>query len=299
MKQELTNRTHFFKTEKIRFFGCFLLLLFSFSAFAQQDSTKIRKEANRFVNEAEDALAENNFPQAEANYRRAIAKDPANVAAKYNFGNAYYNKNKYGEAQERFKQAAEVATSKTEKHSAFHNLGNVFMNQKKYPEAIQAYKNALRSNPTDDESRYNLALAKKMWEKEQENQQNDQNDDQEQNDENQDDKEQDGEGGDQEKNEGDQSEEGDQGDQKENDKQEGEDKKDEEGKPKEPKNDKEGGEKDKQEQQPQQQQPSQGKLSPQQVKNLLEAMNNEEQKVQEKVNAQKVKGQPKRTEKDW
>ena len=30
-------------------------------------------------------------------------------------------------------------------------------------------------------------------------------------------------------------------------------------------------------------------MSPQQIKNLLEAMNNQEQKVQEKINAQKAK----------
>ena len=53
------------------------------------------------------------------------------------------------------------------------------------------------------------------------------------------------------------------------------------------------------EEHPQQQQPQQGQLSPQQIKNLLEAMNNQEQKVQEKINAQKVKGAKVQTDKDW
>ena len=43
----------------------------------------------------------------------------------------------------------------------------------------------------------------------------------------------------------------------------------------------------------------QGKLSPQQIKNLLEAMNNEENKVQEKMNASKTKGIKIETDKDW
>ncbi|MGB1371092.1 MAG: aerotolerance regulator BatC, partial [Flavobacteriaceae bacterium] len=43
----------------------------------------------------------------------------------------------------------------------------------------------------------------------------------------------------------------------------------------------------------------QGKLSPQQIKNLLEAMNNEENKVQEKMNASKTKGIKVETDKDW
>jgi len=40
-------------------------------------------------------------------------------------------------------------------------------------------------------------------------------------------------------------------------------------------------------------------LSPQQIKNLLEAMNNQEQKTQEKMNAEKQKGIPVKAEKDW
>ena len=46
-------------------------------------------------------------------------------------------------------------------------------------------------------------------------------------------------------------------------------------------------------------QPQQGKLSDQQIKSLLEAMNNQEQKVQEKMNAEKQKGIKVKTEKDW
>ena len=45
--------------------------------------------------------------------------------------------------------------------------------------------------------------------------------------------------------------------------------------------------------------PRQGQLSPQQVQSLLEAMNNQEKKVQDKVNAKKVKGVPVRGKKDW
>ena len=40
-------------------------------------------------------------------------------------------------------------------------------------------------------------------------------------------------------------------------------------------------------------------ISPQQLKNLLEAMNKEEKKVQDKVNKKKFKGNPKSNKKDW
>ena len=42
-----------------------------------------------------------------------------------------------------------------------------------------------------------------------------------------------------------------------------------------------------------------GQLSPQQVESLLEAMNNQEKKVQDKINAKKIKGAPARGKKDW
>ena len=46
-------------------------------------------------------------------------------------------------------------------------------------------------------------------------------------------------------------------------------------------------------------QPQVGKMSAQQIKQLLETMNNEEAKTQKKVNAQKVKGKKVQQEKDW
>tara|TARA_B110000285_G_scaffold112900_1_gene128171 strand:+ start:3616 stop:4272 length:657 start_codon:yes stop_codon:yes gene_type:complete len=143
-------------------FGC------SSAALNAQDADeklKELKEAQEFLSDASLALQEDAFPIAEADYRKAISLDPSNETGKYNLGTAYYGKNKNTEALNRFKQAASVATTKSEKHRAFHNLGNTLMNEKNYAEAVEAYKNALRNNPTDDESRYNLALAKDMLEK--------------------------------------------------------------------------------------------------------------------------------------
>jgi hypothetical protein len=90
--------------------------------------------------------------------------------------------------------------------------------------------------------------------------------------------------------EGDEKEDKDKGDQQDENK-EGDEKKDQ-GKPDEKKE----GEGDKEKQQ---QQPVPGQLSPQQIKNLLEAMNNEEKKVQDKINAKKQKGAQVKSNKDW
>jgi len=274
------------------FMSMALILCISMSISAQEDKQKEKdlKEAQSLMS---DAAMEESFVQAEGDYRTAISLAPESETAKYNLANTYYDTEKNSEAQQRFIQAAATAKTKPVKHKAYHNLGNTFMNEKKYDEAIESYKNALRNNPTDDETRYNLALAKKMKEEEDKNG-GEGDDDKEQNkDQNKDDqKEQDSEDGE------DKEEEGDEGDEKE-DKDKGEeedknkegDKENDEGKPDEQK------EGDNEKKQPQQ--PITGQLSPQQVKNLLEAMNNEEKKVQEKINAQKAKGAKVKSVKDW
>ena len=187
------------------FVGCF--------SFAQEEEKEKAKALNTSTNitwDANKALSEDKFVEAEVDYRKAISKSGDNVAAPFNLGNAYYNKETYSEAFGRFKEAGELASDKKSKHKAFHNMGNVFMKRKEYEKAVEGYKQALRNDPTDEETRYNLALAKELLKKEQDEQKDDKND------ENEDDKDK--------KDENKDKKEGDDGDQKDN---KDEDKKDE------------------------------------------------------------------------
>lgn len=61
--------------------------------------------------------------------------------------------------------------------SVFHNLGDISMQSKEYQKSVEAFKQSLRLNPKDDETRYNLALAQKLLENQQ-NENQDQNQDQ-------------------------------------------------------------------------------------------------------------------------
>lgn len=276
-----------------------IVFIFYFGSISAQEKSKeqikVEKEATNYLAEGGEILSEGNFPDAEVNYRKAIAINPSEEIGKYNLGNAYYNKAKNDEAMMRFKQAASIATSKPEKHKAFHNLGNTFMNAKDYQNAVEAYKNALRNNPADDETRYNLALAKEMLEKNppqggdgEDNKDQQEKEDQKEKQENKDNQNKDQEGDNEEKQDN-----KDQGDQK--DKNEGENEGEKE-QPKDPQKDQQGeGDQPKD----QKQQPVPGQMSPQQIKNLLEAMNNEEKKVQDKINVQKQKGAKVKATKDW
>lgn len=291
------ERTFFQNNKIFRIVMILCISIISLNSFAQQskEQTKELIAAQNYLSEAQQMLQKEKFPDAEANYRQAISLNPKDETAKYNLGAAYYGKEKNAEAMLRFKQAAVTATTKADKHRAFHNLGNTYMNEKKYTEAVESYKNALRNNPNDDETRYNLALAKDLLDKnppppEDQNDKNDDKNDDNKDQDNQDKQDQDDKNKDDDKgDEGDQKDDKDKGDQK--DKKDEGDKDKDEGKSDKPK-DSEG---DK----PQQQQPVPGQLSPQQVKSLLEAMNNEEKKTQEKINAEKQKGAKVKSDKDW
>ena len=234
------------------------------------------------------AIENNEFITAEVAYRKAIAIEENKATGSYNLGNAYYKNSKNEEALSRFVNAAKVATTKPQAHQAFHNLGNALMNQKEYSGAVEAYKNALRNNPSDDQSRYNLALAKDLLEK---NPPQEGEDDQEKEQDNQDKKDQQDKKDDKDKDQDQEKDPKDNQDPEDKKGDEQEDKKE----PQEPKDPKD--EQAKQDQQ--QQQPADGQLSPQQVKNLLESMNNQEKKVQDKINAKKQKGVKIKSEKDW
>ncbi|TXE12846.1 tetratricopeptide repeat protein [Seonamhaeicola algicola] len=280
-----------------------ILTLFVAVSFAQNNKENKQqllalKNANNYVYEG-NKVVNDDFVLAEMEYRKAIYENPNAIAGSYNLGNAYYKSGNLDEALYRLEQAVNNSTSKAEKHKAFHNIGNILMQNKKCTEAVEAYKNALRNNPTDDETRYNLALAKECAKNEQENKDQNEDDNNKENKEDQQEKDQNEDKNKNNENEGDNKDEQenkDEGDEKEK---EGDDKEDENGKPEDEKDDKgkQGDKKDDEKKQPPKPQP--GKMSPQQIKNLLEAMNNQEQKVQEKMNAEKQKGIKVKTDKDW
>ena len=273
----------------------FLLVLFSISSFSQDKEEQellAQKKANDLVYDANALVDNDDYVSAEMEYRKAISEQPNFAVGNYNLGNSYYKKGNFDEALYRHQQTAKHATSKDEKYRAFHNIGNILMQNKKCQEATEAFKNALRNNPSDNETRYNYALAKECA-KQQQDENKDQDEDKKDEEKDQEqEKEQE-----KEKEQEDEKKENKPEDEGEKDKKEGEDKEDEEGKPKDENEDKGKGEEDEKEEQKPEPQP--GQLSPQQIKNLLEAMNDQEQKVQDKMNEQKQKGRKIQTEKDW
>lgn len=225
------------------------------------------QEKDKTLPKANDEYAEKNFVEAESNYRISHSKFPKRTVAPFNLGNAIYKQNQVAEAKFAYATALKNTKSRVQRHKVFHNLGNVFMKEKNYTNAVEAYKNGLRNKPSDEETRYNYALAKKML-KDNPPPKDDKNKDKD----------------------------------KKDDKKDGEkDKKDNKNE-KDKKDDKGDKDKDKKDEKPKDEgkpKPLPGGISKQRTENLLDAVNNEEKKIQDKVNAQKVKGKPVQTEKDW
>ncbi len=151
-----------------------MLLIIGLSfAFA---TVQAQPTAHRYLRKGDKAYGFNEFTQAEENYRKALEKSES-ASGSYNLGNAIYQQERYEEAIPRYEASAQLLKEDLAKARAFHNLGNAYYQKNELEKSIEAYKNALRLNPSDMETKFNLAIAqRKLQQQEQE-----QNEDQEQN----------------------------------------------------------------------------------------------------------------------
>lgn len=147
-----------------RYFFLFVACLLSIAAMAQADRQFIRT-GNRYYRLQ-------NFAKAEAEYRKAVAVNGENAQALYNLGCALMMQQKDSIAVEQFQKAGSLEKSPLRKAKVYHNIGVVCQAHRIYGDAIKAYEESLRNNPSDDETRYNLALCKRLQKNQKKNQQN-------------------------------------------------------------------------------------------------------------------------------
>lgn len=150
----------------------YILLLIAVSAQAQTDRQSIR-QGNSFYHKKQ-------WAQAEVEYRKALAKNAENPQALYNLGCALMMQQKDSAAIQQYQKAIQVETNKLRRSKASHNIGVICQNHKMYGDAIKAYQQSLRDNPSDDETRYNLALCKHLNKNNQQNQNKEQKQDKKQ-----------------------------------------------------------------------------------------------------------------------
>ncbi len=159
---------------------------------AQRSDRSFVRKGNRMF---QDSL----FIKAEENYLKAVDTNPELMEGYYNLGNAYTAQQKPNEAIEQYRKTAnslegrkkeltdnpssnpkELERVKEDLSKTYHNTGVVYHMCEQYDKAVESYKQALRNNPQDDETRYNLILAQRMLDQQQQDQQQDQKDQQQQ-----------------------------------------------------------------------------------------------------------------------
>ncbi len=167
----------------LRYILILCLLPCSFAAFSQNSDRDCIRIGNKYFREKD-------FNKAETYYRKALDKNKS-LEAFYNLGNALTFQNKDSVAFAQYKNALEqVAETPEKKAYVYHNMGNMSYvvgrnlmkanspdASKSFAQAVELYKSALRCNPNDNETRYNLAMAQYMLKKNQQNQNNNQNQD--------------------------------------------------------------------------------------------------------------------------
>ncbi len=227
-------------------------------------------QVSRYIQKGNSLYGQQRYKEAAADYAKVVAKNPTYTPGLFNLGNSLYQQKQYDSSRKVMEATAKVAKDKGSKSAANYNIGNTYMSQQKWEEAVNSYKQTLRNNPQDADAKYNLSYAEQMLKKQQ-----------------QDDKDK----KDKDKKE-DKKDNKDNKDKNDKDKKDDKEKQDKDNKDQQDKDKKD--EQDKEQQQPKSQ-PS--KLSPQEAERLLNALQQEEKKLQDKM--KKEKGVPVKMQKDW
>lgn len=119
---------------------------------------------------ADTKLQKEEYSVAVNEYLKIQAKDPRNERLNYNLGIGLYRLGAFDNAAFNFQQSAQQASSPILKEKALYNLGNALFKQEDYENAIKAYEGALQIDPDDEDTKFNLELARKKLEQKNQNQ---------------------------------------------------------------------------------------------------------------------------------
>ena len=157
-----------------------LLLLVGGEVSAQQMKERglVRKGNRQFKREQ--------FEKSVDSYQRALQHDSTSFEAKYDLASALYRTERYEKAEKTLQGIVNDTTrTELERGEVAYNLGNTQFAQQKYKEALSSYRQAMRCNPNDEDAKFNYAFTKRLIQQQEQQQQS-----QDQNEQNKDNKEQ-------------------------------------------------------------------------------------------------------------
>ncbi|MCI4670663.1 MAG: tetratricopeptide repeat protein [Bacteroidia bacterium] len=137
------------------FFYMLLIICIPVLGMGQVFTPKVKT----YTREGNRSYKAGSFVDAEVSYKKALEEEAADFKARFNLGNSLYAQERYDDAIKEYQQAAGLGEDKLSQSLAYYNLGNSFLNKKDYRKAANAFKDALKRNPSDMDTRYNLAYA--------------------------------------------------------------------------------------------------------------------------------------------
>jgi Ca-activated chloride channel family protein len=126
--------------------------------------------AARYNNDGNQEYAAEKYDEALRNYTSAQRENPDLPEPYYNAGNAFHRKDEFEAAIAQTQQSLRTAPDELAEQSHY-NLGNNFFKLQEWEAAIEAYKEALRLKPDDADAKHNLELAQQMLQQQQQQQQ--------------------------------------------------------------------------------------------------------------------------------
>lgn len=166
--------------KSIRYIMYFVLMSMTMSLLAQENAQAVAQGENKIdekverntIRKGNGLFNDKKYTEAEIEYRKALEANPSSEIATYNLGAALYKQQKWNDSRNEYRKIVQASSDSLRAAHAWHNLGNISFQEKNYAQSIEEYKNALRRNPKDDETRYNLRLAQLLLKKQQQEQQN-------------------------------------------------------------------------------------------------------------------------------
>jgi Ca-activated chloride channel family protein len=143
------------------------------------------QSASSLINSGVDLYEKGKFPESEVNFKKGLRKELETFEGHFNLGSSLYKQERYDEALQAYQSAMSLTEDENLQSKVLHNIGNTLLKSQKIKESIGAYAEALKRNPNDVETKYNLSYALNMMQNQQQQQQNqdknqDQNKDQQQ-----------------------------------------------------------------------------------------------------------------------
>lgn len=144
----------------------FVLFLFLNSSFLQAQTV------NSNIHSGNQLYKNKNYNKANTAYSKELknTNPQTRQIAQYNLANSLLKNKNYEQALKLYNQIGLNSKDAQLRAKAYHNAGNASAEQEDWQSAVNYYKSSLKNNPSNEQTKYNLAFAQKKLQQNKEKQ---------------------------------------------------------------------------------------------------------------------------------